>query len=342
MKKLLQVLSILVVISSVFYVADANAKKWTMKIAHTNPGDPYVNEHHALATVFKSILEAKSGGAVKVEIYPAAQLGGNRELMEAMQMGSIQGYIASSAWLAPFTPLLQTFRIPFLFSSELVAYTVIDGAFGDDIFEEVRKTTGIRILACADDSGFTHFTNNVRPIRVPADMKGLKMRTMSSPIIMKMVEALGAAATVIPWPELYTSLQTGVVDGQDNGISAIMFGKLFEVQKYLILTGHFYSLNPFYVNDKWFSSLPSDLQKVAQAAAKTGVIAARGLTRIRDATGIEFLKEKGMDIYTPTPQELAQFRKTCQSVVIEELNKVVGKDWVERLIQVTKESENKY
>jgi TRAP-type C4-dicarboxylate transport system substrate-binding protein len=157
--------------------------------------------------------------------------------------------------------------------------------------------------------GFFQFTNSQRPIKNPEDMKGLKMRTMNNPLHMDFMNSLGAAATPVAWAEIYTALQTGVVDGQHNPITVINIGKLYEVQKYVTLSNHMAGLYVWVINDGWFDALSPEEKVAVKGAAEAAVIAGRGLDRLIVATekGLPAIAEK-MEVYTPTAEELEQFR----------------------------------
>jgi TRAP-type C4-dicarboxylate transport system substrate-binding protein len=176
-------------------------------------------------------------------------------------------------------------------------------------------------------------------IKSPDEMKGMKIRVMESPIYVNMIKALGAAPTPIPWPETYTALQQKVVDGQENPVSVIMQAKFFEVQKYLTLDGHSYGVDFILINDKFFQSLPAESRMVIKRAAVIAGWAGRSIQQINSAIGVGQLKEKGMEIYRPTDQQLAQFRGATQKPVIDYLETQVSKEWISKLMKAVQEAE---
>lgn len=309
----------------------------TIKLAHGMPPVEDENIHRAVS-VFKKVVEQKTAGNVKVEIYPANQLGKEREQFEGVKLGTIEMCMIADGPIAGFFPEIMLIGIPYLYSNEAVAWRSLDSFFGRNLFEEMRKKTGVRTLGIGEN-GFRNFTNRVRPIRTPDDLKGLKIRTMENPAHMAMVKAMGASPTPIAWGEVYMALQQGVVDGQENPVSVIQVAKFNEVQKYLTLDGHVYSILPILINDKFFSSLSPDVQKIITDSAKIMVTISRGQNVYLVANGVKSLQEKGMEVYAPTEKELQMFRDRSQKPVIEFLETKVDKKWIDLALKSSKASE---
>ena len=175
------------------------------------------------------------------------------------------------------------------------ARAAFDGAYGDYVKENWIEPTGLKVL-CFWESGFRHFTNNVRPIYTPDDMKDIKFRSAQSEIRVKMFEALGASATIINFSELYTALQQHTVDGQENPLSIITANGFYDVQKYLSLSGHFYSTALFIVNPDFWGSLPAEYQEIIQAAAEECRDYDRQLSSESEADMIQTCKDHGMEV----------------------------------------------
>jgi tripartite ATP-independent transporter DctP family solute receptor len=326
---------------SLFCLTVCVASTWAapieIKFAHVNPADYFASGKGAAGAVLKNIIEAETSGGVEVKVFPASQLGNERELIEATKIGTIQMSMVSAA-IAGFYKEAQVLDIPFLFSNAPVAWKVMDGPFGKEMAADCLKKTGMRVLAYGE-TGFRNFTNSVRPIKSPADMKGLKLRVMESPVYVNMVKALGATPTPIAWAETYTALQQKVVDGQENPVAVIVFAKLFEVQKYMILDNHSYGIDFLLINDKFYRGLPKETQLIVKAAAIDAALCGRGLQQLNSAIGLAQLKEKGMQIYSPTPKERAMFREAAQKPVIDYIEKQVGKTWINKLMKAVKEAE---
>jgi len=280
-----------------------------LKLAHLNPQQPFDVASAAMAAVFKSEVEAGSNGQIKVEIFPNGVLGKEAETMVQVKSGVVQSFISSSGGMAQFYPLIDVTNMPFAFSSYNVGYKVYDGEFGRELASDIEKKAGFKVLGFGESGGFFAITNAKKPIKSPADMKGIKLRTMALPLHQAIVKALGASPTTVAWAEVYTSLQTGVVDGQMNPISIIAMAKFQEVQKFITLTNHLYAPYVWVMNPKFFAGLSDELKVVVQDAAKTAILAGRGLSRIIDGSdkGLPTLAEK-MQVYVPTKAEMKLFR----------------------------------
>jgi C4-dicarboxylate-binding protein DctP len=337
-KNLIRFFSILFAITTlIFFVGSQVWAQTTIKLAHGMPPVEDENIHRAVS-VFKKVVEQKTAGKVKVEIYPANQLGKEREQFEGVKLGTIEMCMIADGPIAGFFPEIMLIGIPYLYSNEAVAWRSLDSSFGRDLFEEMRKKTGVRTLGIGEN-GFRNFTNRVRPIRTPDDLKGLKIRTMENPAHMAMVKAMGASPTPIAWGEVYMALQQGVVDGQENPVSVIQVAKFNEVQKYLTLDGHVYSILPILMNDKFFSSLSPEVQKIVTDSAKIMVTISRGQNVYLVANGVKNLQDKGMEVYAPTENELQMFRDRSQKPVIEFLETKVDKKWIDLALKSSKASE---
>jgi TRAP-type transport system periplasmic protein len=326
---LLIVVSLLLTASSVF------AAPKVLKLAHMNAQNPFDVGTAAVAAVFKNELEARTGGAITVEIYPSGTLGNERETMEQVKAGITQSYIASVGGVAPFYPLIDITSMPFSYSSYEIGCALYDGPFGQEFAEDIRQKTGMRVLGFVPQ-GFFQFTNSKRPIKTPEDMEGLKMRTMNNPLHMEFMKSLGAAATPVAWAEIYTALQTGVVDGQHNPITVINLGKLYEVQEYITLSNHMAGLYVWVINDDWFAGLTPTEQLAVEGAARSAVLAGRGLDRLIVASekGLPTIAEE-MEVYTPTAEELEQFRALAIPAAKEFFAESLGDEgmaWIEKYL----------
>ena len=272
-----------------------------------------------------------------MKVFAAGQLGGERELAEATKLGTIQMTFVSGA-IANYFKEAQVADIPYLFSSAPVAWKVFDGWFGKELGEECLKKMGCRVLAYGE-VGFRNFTNSIRPIRTPADLKGLKIRVQETPVYISLVKSLGASPTPIPWPEIYTALQQKVTDGQENPVSVFKFAKLYEVQKYMILDEHTYGVDFLIINEKFYQSLPREIKDIIKINVHKTALMMRGIQQINSTMGVAELKEKGMEIYSPTVKEKAMFKEATQKPVLEYIEKQVGKIWVDKIMKATKEVE---
>jgi len=318
--------------------AHAATQQYLIKFAHVDPADVYTSKKHAQGIAFKTLVESKSGGRIKVEIYPAGQLGSEREVLEQTRGGVIQMTSTGDGPVPGHFKEIMVLGIPYLFKSEPIAWAVFDGPFGREISEAMRVKTGLRILAYGE-TGFRNFTNSKHPIKSPEDVKGLKFRVMDNPMHIQMVKLMGGYPTPIDWKEVYGALQTKVVDGQENPVSVLIYGKLYEVQKYLTLDGHLYTVDFIFINDKFYTGLPKDLQKILKDSAIMAGTVSRGIQQLSSCTGIDTIKSKGMEIYSPTAEDLVKFRKVVQEPITEMIRKEVGKEWVDKLLKAVSNAE---
>lgn len=325
--------------------ATAHAKS-VIKLAFVSSADPYLSVDGATAAVFKNLVESGTNHDIEVHLFPASVLGQERETMEMLKGGLIQVNLATAGSMGSFFPLYGVFDIPYLIPNLSVAYDVWDGPFGKKVDDLILKKTGLRSLGFYGQDGFYHLTNNKHPIKSVADMKGLKFRTMTLPSHIKFFESMGASAIPMSWAELYTSLQTGVIDGQHNPIGYTIQGKFYEAQKYMTLTKHMYAVGFLLVNDAWFQSLSQEYQNIVVNAARVARVAGRGISAIVQADenkGIPFL-EKNMKIYSPTAEEVEGFAKVTipamKSYVKESLGKE-GESLLNDYIQAVDQSKKK-
>jgi tripartite ATP-independent transporter DctP family solute receptor len=289
------------------------------------------------------VIEDATSGEMKLEIHGGAVLGNGKAIVEQCQAGIIEFVESVEGLLNYFYPNMQVLSIPYLFRSYDVAWEVLDGPFGQEMREDFRKKTGMRIITWAENGGFRNFTSSKKKLTSAKDLNGLKIRTMEIPAHMAMVKALGANPVPIAWTELYTSLQTGVADGQENALPTILLGKLEEVQKYIILDGHVYSMQFTLVNDAWFQSQKPALQEAIMSGGRIADTMTRGICRLTELNATDYLKEKGLEIYQPTSAEYKEFRDLAQKPVIEWLKNQDNVDniWIDKLMNAVKEAEKK-
>lgn len=312
-----------------------------IKLGHGDTEDNSLGGVHNGAVAFKQLVESRTAGKVKVEIHPNNQIGSPREMFESTKMGSIQMVWEGSSNFAGFLPEFMVFSMPYIFPNITVALRVLDGKFGEDLSALSVKKTGVRLLAYTQ-IGWRNFTNNKRVIRTPADIKGLKMRTQEDPAMMKIVQSMGGSATPIAWGELYTALQQGVVDGEENPTSMVQVAKLYEVQKYMTMDGHILAINPICVNEKFYQSLPADIRYIIKDSAHTAALIYNGVGQWGATLDVADLTKKGMQIYFPTDAEYQQFVKAAQGPVREFVVSKIGKEWPEKLLKAIATETEKY
>ncbi len=306
--------------------------KTVIKLANAGPDAPD-NRTVKAVKIFQYQVEKGTNGEVEVQAFHASKLGDEREALEGLQMGTIQMGILSSGPVPGFLQAVMLYDIPFLFSSAPAAWEFFESDTASEFNEAFLKKTGVRILATTEN-GYRHFTNNDRQIKTPADMKGLKIRTMQNPAHMAMVKALGADPTPIPFSELYMALQQKVVDGMECPIVLIHDMKFYEVQKDMVLDGHLYNPLFIFINNYFFSKkLTAEQQKVVSDAAKVLARTHNGFSQEANLNGLAALKAKGMEVYKPTLEEQAQFRKLAQPAGLQFITEKIGKEWVDKALK---------
>ncbi len=272
--------------------AQAKVDPLTIKFAHagsaTHPYSVGIN-------VLTPILEKKSGGAVKLQVFCCAQLGSERELAEGVRLGTINmTSVAAEGALPAWVPELQAFGLPFIIRDREHIYKVLDGPVGKEL-ESKLNAQGFVVLGWWE-LGFRNMTSKDRPIRTPEDLKGLKMRVQEAKVWLGLMRALGAIPTPIPFGELYNALQQGVVDGQENPIVTITSMKFYEVQKQVGLTEHTYTALPVLASKKWWDTLKPAQRDVIAASVKESVPLQRKAVGGQVDEGIAFLKTQGVTI----------------------------------------------
>lgn len=292
---------------------------------------------HAYALVFKSIVEASSNGKIAVDLYPGNALGDTKATMEMAMSGGIE-MVTCTGTASSIMPELQVIFLPYVFKSDEVAWDFFDNSqLWKDMAKTFEEKSGLKMLSVGQN-GTRHFTNSKRPIHTPADMKGLKFRVMQSPIYVKMVEAMGAAATPLASGEIYTACQTGVVDGQENPIWNIAANKWNEVQKYITLDGHTWSENFIMMNSDFWNSLPKEYQHIITIAAYHAQNADRAAEDLASRV-LDFESVKStMEVYVPTAAELDEFKKAA-APTYDWLRGEVGDEIVDKFLAEVKKSE---
>lgn len=278
-------------LSASFYCAPANAADVTLSWTFVNPMDSHFG---AAATAFKEYVEAESDNHIKVEIFPAGALGGEREIMEGLQFGSIDIGHTSTTVAGNFVPELLVFDVPFLFRNATHARAVLDGPIGNKVLA-VANGYGITGLGFGEN-GLRHLTNSKHPVRNPDDLSGLTIRTMENEIHIKAFATLGARPVPLAWPELYAALQQGVVDGQENPIANILTAKFYEVQPYMTLTGHVYAPSLVAMNTASWEQLADEDKAIVQGGVKKAIAVQRAAVEAYEAEGIDLLRERGVEI----------------------------------------------
>ncbi len=279
------------------------------------------------AEKFRELAESATKGRVKVELYPNSTLYKDKEELEALQLGAVQMLAPS---LAKFGPLgvkeFELFDLPYIFNDKQALNRVTNGPIGRDLLKKL-ETKGILGLAYWDN-GFKVMSSN-RPMHVPADMKGLKMRIQASKVLDEEMRTLGANPQVMAFSEVYQALQTGVVDGTENPPSNLYTQKMHEVQKHLTLTNHGYIGYAVIVNKKFWDKLPADIRTQLEGAMKEATVYADKIAQEENDKALEAVKKSGKTtIYVPTDAEKAEWRKVLLPVQ-KTMEGRIGKDLID-------------
>ena len=304
--------------------ANIRAAEFDLVEAHTTTAEhPYT-----LGMIrFAQLMRERSHGRVAIQVHHSRELGDERQVVEGLQLGTIQLTVTSTGPLGGFVPEMNVLDLPYLFRDANHAYRVLDGDIGRTLLQKFEPI-GIKGLAFWEN-GFRHLTTAKTPVRKPSDLKGLKIRVMENRVHQAAFRALGADATPMAWGEVFTSLQQGLLDGQENPIPIVSTFKLYEVQKYLSLTGHVYSPAPILMSKKAWDKLPADIQTILLDSAPEMAKTERSMNRAQEQKQLGELREKGM-IIIENPDRAA-FREAMRPAMAQ-FESQFGKDLIQRIV----------
>lgn len=262
---------------------------------------------------FADEVKKLSGGKMVVRAFPAAALGPDVQMQQALAGGAQEMMVGSTATLVGTVKEMGLWDIPFLFNNVQEADAVLDGPIGQKVMEQLKDKGLVGLVYW--ENGFRNMTNSKRPIAKMEDFSGIKLRVMQNPVYLETFQTLGANAVPLPFPELFPALETKAVDGQENPFNTILSSKFFEVQKYLSVTNHVYSPWIMLVSKKWWDSLSKPEQEIIMKAAIATRDFERKDTRAEAAKALGELKTKGMVVNEVPPAELARMREKAKPVV---------------------------
>jgi tripartite ATP-independent transporter DctP family solute receptor len=255
----------------------------------TKPG----SAQNVVADKFRELIEKRSNGDIEVKIYHSALLGNETEILQQVQMNTIQMAVVTGGPFDTFDPITRVVNYPFLFRNNAQADKILDGPLGNEILKSL-ESSGFKGLSFSEN-GFRNLTNRKYPVKSPEDINGLKIRVMASTIHKEIWQALGADPVPMPWP-IYTELEQGVIDGQENPLWVIEVYKFFKLQKYMTLTRHVYSCHIDVASLKWWNTLSEKDQDLIQKAIYDAAVYQRNDNRSKNAARLEFLATTGMQI----------------------------------------------
>lgn len=279
----------------------------TLRLAHVvNEQDAF----HIAATRFQELVAERTEGAVTIEIYPNAELGDERTLLEGMQIGTVDMGVITNGPVANFLEEIAVFELPFLFASAEEAYSILDGEIGQELLDRLSEVN-LKGLAYAE-RGFRNLTNSQRPVREPGDIDGMRIRVMENPVYVDTFRELGANAEPMAWTEALTAMQQGTIDGQENPVGVIHSFNLDETQSYMTLSRHTYSPAIFVMGQAVWDGMPEAAQDVLVEAAREASAHVRQVNMEMEEGQLEELRERGMEIADDA--DLAAFQAAVQPI----------------------------
>jgi TRAP-type transport system periplasmic protein len=282
---------------------------------------------------FKEIVEEETDGGIEVQVYHSAQFGGDREAFEGLQIGSVEGAVMSTGPVANFLPEMGVFDLPFIFPDHETAYEVLDGEVGEELLDDLGSQ-GVVGLGYWEN-GMRHLTTADTEVSTVEDIEGLDIRTMESEIHIDAWNELGANPTPMAWPEVYSGLQQGVIDGQENPAGNVTSNNLYEVQDYLIKTGHVYAANVFMISEQFWNELTEEEQQIVEEAALETREVQREFAAEEDEEAFAELEEIGMNISELSEEEQDRLFEAVQPVY-EQYEDVFGQDLIDRVVEQTR------
>ena len=265
------------------------------------------DSHYGVAADrWQEVVEERAGDRFTFRHFPSSGLGGEREVIEGLQLGTVEATIVSSGTLSNFVHDAGLFDIPFLFRDLGHARRVLDGPVGQEILTQFDDV-GLVALGWGEQ-GFRHITNNRNQIAGPDDITGMRLRTMENPIPLTAFQTLGAAPTPMAWPEVIGALQQGTIDGQENPLSVIVSANLNDVQEYLTISGHVYSPAMLLVSPMVWEAMTEEDRQIFREAATEAVAAMRGFVDDVEQSGVETLRERGMDVGQLSAEDRSAFQ----------------------------------
>ncbi|MCC5961926.1 MAG: TRAP transporter substrate-binding protein [Rhodobacteraceae bacterium] len=279
----------------------------TLRLAHVvNEQDAF----HIAATRFQELVAERTEGAVTIEIYPNAELGDERTLLEGMQIGTVDMGVITNGPVANFLEDIAVFELPFLFASPEEAYSILDGEIGQELLDRLSEVN-LKGLAYAE-RGFRNLTNSQRPVREPGDIDGMRIRVMENPVYVDTFRELGANAEPMAWTEALTAMQQGTIDGQENPVGVIHSFNLDETQGYMTLSRHTYSPAIFVMGQSVWDGMPEAAQEVLVEAAREASVHVRQVNQEMEESQLADLRERGMEIVDDA--DLAAFQEAAQPI----------------------------
>ncbi|PIE69279.1 MAG: ABC transporter substrate-binding protein [Deltaproteobacteria bacterium] len=310
-----------------FFALPATAVEIKLAVV-TKPG----SAQNIVAGKFKELLEARSKGKYTVTVLHSASIGNETEILQQIQMNTVQMGVITIGPFDTFDPIVRVIGYPFIFKDNAQADEILDGPLGKEILDRLERV-GFKGLAYSEN-GFRNLTNSKKPVHSAADIEGLKIRVMDSPLHNAIWKALGANPTPMPWP-IYTELEQGVIDGQENPLWVMEVYKFYEIQKYMSMTRHVYSGHIDVASLLWWKTLTETDQQMIGQAMREAALFQRKDNRDKDADRLALLKEKGMIIdENPDIESFRERVANLKDIDLFKQNEV--QDLLRRMLEATK------
>ncbi|ETP73309.1 TRAP transporter solute receptor, DctP family [Lachnospiraceae bacterium JC7] len=288
--------------------ASADLGDFEMIVGHAQPEG---NPRYVSMEKFAADVAEKTGGHVKVTVYGNGQLGTEKEMLEQVVQGTVQGMRGGQF---DFSPRLLMFTAPFLTHTRAEVTALLQSDLAKSVCAEAEESTGTVIINLCDAGGYRQFSNNNHPIKTPDDLKGLKMRTNGMKTIDLTFQQMGASTVSVPYADLYMGLKTGVADGQENPWVNVLGMKFYEVQKYFTEVNYQFHPDPFYVNAAWWNTLPEEYRTViSECATEMGEYNDKLIDENSEAAKQQII-DSGAEVYVPTAEELEAFKSAVEPV----------------------------
>lgn len=295
-----------------------------LRFAHPHPE---VDPVQTAALKMAELLKQRSNGQVEMQVFPNGVLGSDPTMVSAVRGGTIDMGWTGNPFFTGMAPRLNVLDLPFIFKDRAHVARVFDGPIGDELRRELEPSNLVTLATW--EVGWRSITNSRRPVRTPADVKGLKIRTTPNPAHIKAFQLLGASPTPMAFTELYTAMETGTVDGQDNPALVVLSAKFYEVQKHLSETHHCYTVGPFVMNKPKFEGLPSDIKTLLSSTAKEMAKYQRQLRIEAEKSTFDELRKQGMQVIEEIDQQ--PFREIVYETVKKDYVDKYGPELVDKI-----------
>ena len=293
-------------------LALAASAETVIKVGH---GAAEAFHMHRALLKFEELVETGSGGEIDVQIFPSSQMGPDREMIEGVQTGVLEMAIPPSSFFAGWDPSFAVIELPYMYASKDIAFDVLDSAAGDEMLARIenQNLVGLGWL----ELGVRNVTNNVRPVATPDDLEGVKLRTMKIPAHVATFETLGANPTPMNFGEVYSALQQGVIDGQENPLAIITSQRFYEVQKYLSITGHVFAVYIPVISKPFFDGLSTEHQQLVRESMAAARAYQAEIVAAEDTAQLEEIRAAGVEVLELTAEQRQAFADKTESVRLQ-------------------------